>query len=186
MAVLIDSTNNGSLAIPGEYNRGIGQYSMRMPAPQVATGATLFPGLFAGIVTDATNATQVTSIDQVSTPTVANVVGVVARQKVAQGGLVTYANIAANALPVGYVMDLLQVATGYVWVWVGSAITSATKVYIAPTTTGGVVAGSVVPSTYTNAIDISTIATFAPINGSTFSFAQGDLVAVCLKNPNTF
>jgi hypothetical protein len=188
MAVLINSINDGSIKLPGEYGRGNSSYNLRSPAPIVAAApAVLFPGLFAG--RQGTDFTTVTSIDQLTTPTVENIVGVVARQKAAYGGLaVGYQSIPANALPAGKLIDLLTRQEGYVYVWAGTALTDPTKVYIATTTTGTgstlVLAGSLVSAATSGALDISAISTFSALSAGAFSYNPGDLVPVCIADLN--
>jgi hypothetical protein len=186
MSALISSLNDGSQVIPGEYSRGMGQYSIRTPAPSIATASSLVPGLFVG--RQGANFTQVSSFDQLTTPVIANVVGVVARQKVAIGGLVSYAQIAANYLDTGISIDVLQSVSGYVWVWVGNAVVDSTSVWISTVFAGSgptlIVPGMLVNASTTGALNISDIASYSSYNGSTFSLAQGNLAAICLADLN--
>jgi hypothetical protein len=184
MTALIDSVNDGSLLIAGEYNRGQGQYAMRSPAPLIAVGGSLAPGLFAA--RRGTNFSQVTSVDQVTSPTVADIVGAVARQKVSIGGDFSYYDLMANLLDNQTFLDILERAEGYFNAWAGTALTDPSKVWIATTTSGTgssqIIAGSVVSAATPNALDISSIATFSSYAGGSFNYSAGGIVPVVINN----
>jgi len=181
---LITSVNDGSQVIAGEYNRGLGQYAMRAPAPLVAVGGSLVPGLFCA--RRGTNFSTVTSLDEITSPTVADVVGAVARMKVAIGGDISYYEIMQNLLDNVTLIDVLERIEGYYWAWVGAALTDPSKVYIATTTSGTgssqIIAGSVVPASTSGALDISSIATFSSYAGGAFNYAAGSLVPVVIND----
>lgn len=184
---VITAVSQYNQVYPGSYTYDIGdpklsQKYLCAPPTSTPTPATIFPGLFIG--RDQTNANWINaqSLDQITTPTIHNIIGICAYQAFGEltppGYAAPYGQM--PLLVAGQQMTVLHEIAGFAWVWAGVAIDGTAPLGIASvSTTGGsaIYAGSLVLASTTSAIACAGVVSISP-QGNGATYARGQLVPV--------
>ena len=183
--VLLDNFSTSVIKTPGYFEGGA--LPPAITDKRIAPNAKVYAGLFVGRAATNTDFGVIEDLSQITSPTVNDVKGVVAKiatREITQNFTFSYGNLASLFYAEGENISLITQIRSRVYVMVGenfdpTASTERGKVYIATTTTttpgSEVWAGSVVSSTYANALDISSIAS-AAFKGTAANVARGDLI----------
>lgn len=185
MSVLIDSITDGVMNVPGAYSTDYAGSGLAITDKYVvASGATLFPGLFAFRNNLGTDFTQAHSGDQITTPVPEDIIGLVAWTIYGAASTSSLAYSDMVPLPAGQRIQLIQDQPGWALAFAGEKIDGTVTLGIAGTTTGSapniVYAGSLLKSTTTGAVLATGQVTLNPFADGVV-FAQGDLVPVSIQ-----
>lgn len=196
---LITSTTEGLTPAAGQttYDLSSGYgVSNKYTISGLGTGDTAvvaFPGLLIGRDMTLTTYTVANSLNQITTPTIHNILGAIGYNSFAQSTSpaigTSYTNmLTIGNIPAGELFNLVNNGPGFVWLWCGSTIpagaTGALYVYSGPTftdTTSNVIyPGTIVSQAWITANTITTtgIALLGSVslnpvyNGQTFGYGQ--------------
>ena len=187
--ILINEFSTPGIKTPGFYEGGA--LPPAITQKRVAADAKIYPGLFVGRASDDFNYDYVKDVSQISAPTVNDIKGIVGKmntQEVTTNFTFSYDKLDSLFYPVDTNIQLVTTIRSRIYALVGesfdpTASTERGRVFIAPatvTTPGSEVwAGSIVSSTYTDALEISTIASFS-FAGTAAAVTKGDLIPLVL------
>ena len=189
MFPVINSVTDGLSVYPGQTSANfVGGAFSNTQKYLAATGSTIFPGLLVGRIENAANYLNAVSLDQITSPTIANIIGGVSSSTFNETPpylTAGYGNLAPYAA--GTRLNIFNEISGFIYIFAGALLDGTTALGVATTTTGSgntlIYAGSLVPAGATGIGPVVALVGYAAINGQSngATYARGSLVPVSLS-----